>query len=212
MYMNNESPSRDDSASPMLTYPKQQARGPQSGNQLEVEDPGLRDACALTPFYDASSQGDGNQGAGDSDKENDEPDRPLYARDFCFIHRYSWAAHVYWHAHNRFPEGLAHVSHDILTAANRWVIPEYPTDIDEHDPVDWSGLYKALQANKEELVRFTEEKAIQKRKTKKEKGQSEKKSKSPELKPDLRVALALDEIFGTLLGETTTAVGKLKTE
>jgi|SRR6267142_2520022 len=57
------------------------------------------------------------------------------------------------------------------------------------------------------------EKVIQKRKMKKEKGQSEKKSKSPKSKkPDLQVALAHDEIFGTLLGETTTAVSKLKTE
>jgi len=43
-----------------------------------------------------------------------------------------------------------------LAVANRRVIPEYPTDIDEHDPVDWVGLYNALQAGKEELVRFTE--------------------------------------------------------
>src|SRR6267142_4877538 len=154
--MNNESPSRDDSASLALTYPEQQARGPRSGNQSEVEDPRLRDTHALTPFYDASSQGDGDQGAGDSDKENNKPDRPLYARDFCFIHRYSRAARVYWHTHNHFPEGLAHVSGDILAIANHWVIPEYPTDIDEHDPVDWAGLYDALQEGKEELARFTE--------------------------------------------------------
>jgi len=156
MYMNNESPSRDDSASPALTYPDQQVRGPRSGNQLEVEDPGLRDPCALTPFYDASSQGDGDQGAGDSDKENNEPDRPLYARDFHFIHQYSRAARVYWHTHNHFLEGLAHVSGDILAVANCRVIPEYPTDIDEHDPVNWAGLYNALQKGKEELARFTE--------------------------------------------------------
>jgi len=154
--MNNESPSRDDSASPTLTYPKQRARGPRSGNQSEIEDPGLRDARALTPFYDASSQGDGDQGSGGSDKENDKPDRPLYARDFRFVHRYSRAAHVYWHTHNHFPEGLAHVSGNILAVANRWVIPEYPTDVDEHNPVDWVGLYNTLQANKEELARFTE--------------------------------------------------------
>jgi len=43
-----------------------------------------------------------------------------------------------------------------LAAANRQVIPEYPTDIDEHDPIDWAGLYDALQAGKEELARFTE--------------------------------------------------------
>jgi len=154
--MNNESPSRDDSASPALTYPKQRARGLRSGNQLEVEDPGLRDTRTLTPFYDTSSQGDGNQRSEDSDKENNEPERPLYARDFRFVHRYSRAARVYWHTHNRFPEGLAHVSHDILAVANRRVILEYPTDIDEHDPIDWAGLYDALQAGKEELARFTE--------------------------------------------------------
>src|SRR6267142_2559974 len=155
-YMNNKSPSRDDSASPVLTYPKQRARGPRSGNQSEVEDPGLCDTRALTPFYNTSSQGDGDERSGGSDKENDEPERPLYARDFRFVHRCSRAARVYWHAHNRFPERLAHLSHDILAAANRQVIPEYPTDIDEHDPVDWAGLYDALQAGKEELARFTE--------------------------------------------------------
>jgi len=140
----------------MLTYPKQRVRGPQSGNQSEIEDPGLRDAHTLTPFYDASSQGDGDQGSGDSNKENDKPNRPLYARDFCFTHQYSQAACVYWHAHNHFPEGLAHVSGDILAVANRQVIPEYPTNVDEHNPVDWAGLYDTLQTNKEELVRFTE--------------------------------------------------------
>src|SRR6266850_1419677 len=56
------------------------------------------------------------------------------------------------------------------------------------------------------------EKAIQKRKTEKEKGQSEKKLKSPESKhPDLQVAMALDKIFGTLLGETTIVMSKLIT-
>src|SRR6267142_79636 len=56
------------------------------------------------------------------------------------------------------------------------------------------------------------EKAILKRK-KKEKEQSEKKSKSPKSKPDLQVALALDKIFGTLLGEMTiSATSKLKQE
>jgi len=45
---------------------------------------------------------------------------------------------------------------DIIAVANHRVIPEYPTDIDEHDPVDWMGLYDALQANKDELARFTE--------------------------------------------------------
>jgi len=56
------------------------------------------------------------------------------------------------------------------------------------------------------------EKAILRRKKKKE--QSKKTSKSPESKhPDLRVALALDEIFKTLLGETMiSATSKLKTE
>jgi len=58
------------------------------------------------------------------------------------------------------------------------------------------------------------EKAILKRKKEKKKEQSENKSKSPKSKhPDLRVALALDEIFGTLLGETTiSAMSKLKQE
>jgi len=59
------------------------------------------------------------------------------------------------------------------------------------------------------------EKAILRReKKKKRKEQSEKTLKSPKLKhPDLRVALALDEIFGTLLGETTvSATSKLKQE
>src|SRR6267142_776286 len=70
--------------------------------------------------------------------------------------------------------------------------------------------YKQTKKNWHDLQK---EKAIQKRKTKKEKGQSEKKLKSPESKHlDLRVALALDEIFGTLLGETTTAMSKLKME
>jgi len=154
--MNNESPSRDDSASPALTYPEQRARGPRSGNQSKIKIFGLHDAHPLTPFYDASSQGDGDQGLGDSDKENDKPNRPLYARDFHFIHQYSRAAHVYWHARNCFPEGLAHVSGNILAVANCQVILEYPTDIDKHDPVDWAGLYDALQEGKEELARFTE--------------------------------------------------------
>ena len=58
------------------------------------------------------------------------------------------------------------------------------------------------------------EKAILKRKKGKKKEQSEKASKSPKSKhPDLQVALALNEIFGTLLGETTvSAMSKLKTE
>ena len=59
------------------------------------------------------------------------------------------------------------------------------------------------------------EKAILKwKKEKKKKEQSEKTSKSPKSKHlDLREALALDEIFGTLLGETTvSATSKLKTE
>jgi len=59
------------------------------------------------------------------------------------------------------------------------------------------------------------EKAILKRKKeKKKKEQSENKSKSPESKhPDLRVALALDKIFGTPLGETmVSATSKLKQE
>jgi len=59
------------------------------------------------------------------------------------------------------------------------------------------------------------EKAILRRKKeKKKKEQSEKTLKSPESKhPDLRVALALDEIFGTLLGEmTVSATSKLKQE
>src|SRR6266850_7084418 len=59
------------------------------------------------------------------------------------------------------------------------------------------------------------EKAILKRKKeKKKKEQSENKLKSPESKhPDLRVALALDEIFRTLLRETTvSATSKLKQE
>src|SRR6267142_4033841 len=57
------------------------------------------------------------------------------------------------------------------------------------------------------------EKAILKKK-KKKKEQSKKTSKSPESKhPDLRVAQALDEIFGTLLGETmVSAMSKLKQE
>src|SRR6267142_815757 len=57
------------------------------------------------------------------------------------------------------------------------------------------------------------EKAIMKKK-KKKKEQSEKTLKSPESKhPDLQVALALDEIFGTLLGEiTVSATSKLKQE
>src|SRR6267142_4350950 len=59
------------------------------------------------------------------------------------------------------------------------------------------------------------EKAILRReKKKKRKEQSENTSKSPKSKhPDLRVALALDEIFGTLLGDTTiSAMSKLKRE
>jgi len=43
-----------------------------------------------------------------------------------------------------------------LAVTNCQVIPEYPTDNNKHDPVDWAGLYDALQAGKEELVRFTE--------------------------------------------------------
>jgi len=58
------------------------------------------------------------------------------------------------------------------------------------------------------------EKVIQRRK--KEKEQSRKRSKSPESKhPDLQVARALDEIFGTLLAETGTEMttsSKQKTE
>jgi len=59
------------------------------------------------------------------------------------------------------------------------------------------------------------EKAILRRKKeKKKKEQSENVSKSPGSKHlDLRVALALDKIFGTLLGETTvSATSKLKQE
>src|SRR6266850_4732977 len=59
------------------------------------------------------------------------------------------------------------------------------------------------------------EKAILRReKKKKRKEQSEKTLKSPESKhPDLRVALALDKIFGTPLGETmVSATSKLKQE
>ena len=67
--------------------------------------------------------------------------------------------------------------------------------------------YKKTKMNWRDLQK---EKAIQKRKKKE---QSEKKSKSPGSKPDLRVALALDKIFGTLLGETTiSAMSKLKQE
>src|SRR6267142_4723177 len=66
MYMNNESPSRDDSASPMLAYPRERPRGPHSGNQSEIENPGLCHTRALTPNYDTSSQGG-------SDKENNKP-------------------------------------------------------------------------------------------------------------------------------------------
>src|SRR6266850_6416180 len=57
------------------------------------------------------------------------------------------------------------------------------------------------------------EKAIQKRKMKKERKElSKNTSKSPGSKhPDLRVALALDKIFRTLLGETSaSAMSKLK--
>src|SRR6267142_3319399 len=55
---------------------------------------------------------------------------------------------------------------------------------------------------------------LRRKKEKKKKEQSEKTLKSPESKhPDLRVALALDEIFGTLLGEmTVSATSKLKQE
>src|SRR6266850_3831782 len=57
------------------------------------------------------------------------------------------------------------------------------------------------------------EKAILRREKKKKKEQSEKTSKSPKSKLDLQVVLALDEIFGTLLGETTIlAMNKLKQE
>jgi len=59
------------------------------------------------------------------------------------------------------------------------------------------------------------EKAILKRKKeKKRKELSKNTSKSPGSKhPDLRVALALDKIFRTLLGETSaSAMSKLKQE
>jgi len=69
--------------------------------------------------------------------------------------------------------------------------------------------YKRTKKNWRDLQK---EKVIQKRQTKKEKEQSEKDSKSPKSKhPDLQVAQALDEIFGTLLGETTIK-SKLKTK
>src|SRR6267142_629780 len=55
---------------------------------------------------------------------------------------------------------------------------------------------------------------LRRKKEKKKKERFEETSKSPGSKhPDLRVALALDEIFGTLLGETTvSATSKLKQE
>jgi len=62
---------------------------------------------------------------------------------------------VYWHTHNHFLEGLAGISGDILAAANRQVIPEYPTDVDKHNPVDWVGLYNTLQTHKDKLAQFT---------------------------------------------------------
>src|SRR6267142_5214011 len=105
--------------------------------------------CALTPYYDASSKGSSN-------KENEEPDQPLHTRDFCFVHRYARVAHIFWHAHNCFPDRLVGLFSDILSVANCQVIPEYSTNIDKHNPVDWVNLYDALQTHKEELARFTE--------------------------------------------------------
>src|SRR6266850_2585269 len=62
------------------------------------------------------------------------------------------------------------------------------------------------------IIDSQKEKAILRREKRKKREQSEKTSRSPKLKLDLQVALALDEIFETLLGETTTAVSKLKME
>jgi len=93
---------------------------------------------------------------GGSNKENREPVQSLHPRDFCSIHRYARVACVFWHAHNCFPDGLAGLSGDILIVANQKLIPEYASDIDEHVPVDWAGLYLALQEHKEELAGFTE--------------------------------------------------------
>ena len=130
-YMNNKSPSRDDSASPTLAYPGPQPKGPGPGSAQanpEAQDFGSSDTCALTPYYDESSKGSSN-------KENDKPDRPLCTRDFHFIHRYARVACIFWHAHNCFPDRLVRLSGDILSVANCQVIPEYNTNINEHNPV-----------------------------------------------------------------------------
>jgi len=63
--------------------------------------------------------------------------------------------------------------------------------------------YKKTKKNWQDLQK---EKVILRREKRE---QSEKTLKSPESKPDLQVALALNEIFGTLLGETTTVTSKL---
>jgi len=96
------------------------------------------------------------------------------------------------------------------TAGSSWNTPQTSTSTTLLTGQAFTTPYRQTKKNWRDSQK---EKAIQKRKTKKEKGQLEKKSKSPESKhPDLRVALALDKIFGTLLGETTTATSKLKME
>jgi len=57
---------------------------------------------------------------------------------------------------NCWPEGLKEWSGNILQVANQQVILEFITNIDEHNPVNWLGLYQALYENKKELVQFTE--------------------------------------------------------
>jgi len=48
------------------------------------------------------------------------------------------------------------VSSESVCNTNQKLIPEYASNINEHNPVDWEGLHQALQEHKEELARFTE--------------------------------------------------------
>jgi len=78
----------------------------------------------------------------------------------------------------------------------------------------WAYTMPSRQVKKNWRDSQKEKVILKRKKEKKKKEQSEKTLKSPESKhPDLQVALALDEIFGTLLGETTvSATSKLKQE
>src|SRR6266850_1826179 len=89
-----------------------------------------------------------------------------------------------------------------------------PTSTNTILSTGWAYTMPSRQVKKNWRDSQKEKAILKRKKEKKKKEQSKKASKSPKSKhPDLQVALALNEIFGTLLGETTvSAMSKLKTE